>query len=216
VATSKPSQKPQIPKASGQVFNASSVGQLGGVTAAQINGDVHLHEHQPKAEPKPWYKRWYTHVTGVLLLVGAILSPFGLWPIDLSRKPKPELTKTEDTMPTGDTYYVSSDGQSGGITAGKVIVNAGSPGRSLTDASKAKIDDFMASKKPVLVRITIAGNTPEPKKYADQIADYMRQKGFPVGNDYGYSNRVPPVVGVQIKGPDKNNVADFYVGLQGN
>jgi hypothetical protein len=63
-------------------------------------------------------------VIGAIAFILALLSVFGIWPS--------KGQSMGDTGDTGDTYKVTSHGQQGGITAGKVTINPAAVPPSLT------------------------------------------------------------------------------------
>jgi hypothetical protein len=111
-----------------------------------------------------------------------------------------------------ENYSVSSFGQQGGITAGKVIVNGRQP-RHLTPENILKLNAFLPSSKATGIEISYLVDNAEAQAYATEIQDYLLSQGWRV--DPFLTPTKPfdgPVVGVRVIRSATGGNWEFLVG----
>ncbi|HSB92406.1 MAG TPA: hypothetical protein VLC28_04780 [Flavitalea sp.] len=105
-------------------------------------------------------------------------------------------------------YNVTSNNQSGGITAG--VVHFSKPGRHINDKLKEQLDQEFPNTHES-VRISVITGNGEALTFAEEIRQYLNTKGVSIG-------QVGQFMGGPLKGQkiakDKDGIRHIKVGIQ--
>ena len=106
-------------------------------------------------------------------------------------------------------YNVTSNNQTGGITAG--VVNMDKPGRRLDAQLKHQLDELFQNTS-VIVRISALMGNGEALNFADEIKNYLNSKGFKI-SDVGQFMQNPPIIG-QVILDEQDGSKHIQIGIQ--
>jgi hypothetical protein len=166
-------------------FNVTSHNQSGGVTAGQI-GAPSPHSPRPiPPKPRVW-KRILVVIVAVITFaasVVAVLEYIGVGPFHMTEKDKSQ------------TINVTSNHQSGGITAG--VVNVGPQRRHFTEKDAQHLTQAIPKGSDVTVTATMTSD--EALAFAFEIYHWMKENGYPKIQGPNSAMWTQPVFGQVIR-----------------
>jgi hypothetical protein len=132
------------------------------------------------------------------------------WRLAHEKWTKENLNKKIGNEPPRTVINVTSNGQTGGITAG--IVNIGDPQRRMATALKSETDKVFPDVNEKISISYVSGNQ-EAMRFATEIQAYLEAKGFKIPG-LGSFMRMPEVFGLKVETLRNNGGRHIMVGFK--
>jgi hypothetical protein len=171
--------------------HVTSHGQVGGITAntVTVNPPPPPPPSEPPKQDQRWWERGWVIAGSIAAIIGTIIAI---------------LTYTESHHAkddkVGNNTYVTSNNQSGGITAG--TVNIGPQPRKMDDQFGARLAP--AIPKNVKVNVSAAFGDEEAFGFATEVTAWLRANGWEHVEGTGRAVYSKPILGIEVDTSNPN------------